>query len=158
DPDAGLVPDFAALRGPAFEPDRVDSRVRDFYERTARFRLAVAARWSPLFLPLAWLLVGAVSRRIGQLNFPLGAGETAAGTPSRGWRLCDPATGRTAHAGWLRTQAAAGHAVYVGLYGVARPPGEAGPCVRVVFPLPHGSSTVLLRPSVEADGAFGLSS
>jgi hypothetical protein len=158
DPDAGLVPDFGALRGPAFEPGCVDPRVRDFYERTARYRLAVAARWSPLFLPLAWLLVRTVSRRIGQLNFPLGADETAAGMTSLVLRLWDPTGRRMAHAGWLRTQAATGHAVYVGLYGVASPPGETGPCVRVVFPLPRGSSTVLLRPSVDADGAFRLSS
>lgn len=158
DPDAGLVPDFSALRSPSFDPDRVDRRVRDFYEHTARYRLAVAARWSPLFLPLGWLLVGAVSRRIGQLNFPLGAREARAGMTSRVLRLREPATGRTAFTGWLRTQAGTGHAVYVGLYGIAHPPGEAGPCVRVVFPLPQGSSTVLLRPSVGDDGSFRLSS
>ena len=98
------------------------------------------------------------SRRIAQLNFPLDAAETAAGMTSRVLRLCDPATGATVLTGWLRTQAATGHAVYVGLYGVAQPPGEAGPCVRVVFPLPHGSSTVLLRPSAGAGGAFRLAS
>jgi hypothetical protein len=158
DPDAGLLPDFGALRGPAFEPDRVDARVRDFYQRTARYRLDVRARWSPLFRPLGRLLVGAVSRRIAQLNFPLDAAEAAAGMTSRVLRLCDPATGTTVFTGWLRTQAATGHAVYVGLYGIARPPGEAGPCVRVVFPLPHGSSTVLLRPSAGGGGAFRLAS
>ena len=155
DPEAGLLPDFAALRGPAFDPDRVDPRIRDFYEHTARYRLVVAAGWSPLFLPLGWLLVGAVSRRIAQLNFPLGArGEMT----SRVLRLREPTSGRTAFTGWLRTQPATGHVVYVGLYGIAHPPGEAGPCVRVVFPLPHGSSTVLLRPSVREDGSFRLSS
>jgi hypothetical protein len=157
DPDAGLLPDFGALRGSAFDPDRVDPRVRDFYERTGRYRLEVAVGWSPLFRPLGRLLVGAVSRRIGQLNFPLGAAD-AGGMTSRVLRLREPGEGRTRYAGWLRTQPASGHPVYVGLYGVAKPPGEAGPCVRVVFPLPHGSSTVLLRPSVGADGAFRLSS
>jgi hypothetical protein len=158
DPDAGLLADFAALRGPAFDPDRVDPRIRDFYERTARYRLAVEARWSPLFLPLGWILVGAVSRRIAQLNFPLGAREVAAGMTSRVLRLRDPSTGETAYAGWLRTQARSGHAVYVGLYGTVQPPGEAGPCVRVIFPLPRGSSTVLLRPSLGPGGSFNLSS
>jgi hypothetical protein len=157
DPDAGLLPDFDALRGPAFEPARVDAPVRDFYQRTARYRLDVRARWSPPFRPLGRLLVGTVSRRIAQLNFPLDAAEAAAGMTSRVLRLCDPATGATVLTGWLRTQAATGHAVYVGLYGTARPPGEPGPCVRVVFPLPHGSSTVLLRPSADG-GALRLAS
>jgi hypothetical protein len=77
---------------------------------------------------------------------------------SRLLRLREPARGRTAFTGWLRTQPATGHAVYVGLYGTAHPPGEVGPCVRVVFPLPRGSSTVLLRPSAGADGSVQLSS
>ena len=158
EPEAGLLPDFGALRGPTFDPERVDPRIRDFYERTARYRLEVTVRWSPLFLPLGWLLVGAVSRRIAQLNFPLGASEVSGGMASRVLRLREPASGRTVYAGWLRTQPASGHPVYVGLYGVAQPPGEAGPCVRVVFPLPHGSSTVLLRPSAGEDGSFQLSS
>jgi hypothetical protein len=158
DPDAGLLADFAALRGPAFEPDRVDSRIRDFYERTARYRLAVEARWSLLFLPLGRLLVGAVSRRIAQFNFPLSAREAAAGMTSRVLRLRDPATGAPAYSGWLRTQARSGHAIYVGLYGLAQPPGEAGPCVRVIFPLPGGSSTVLFRPSLGPGGSFKISS
>ena len=158
DPDAGLLPDFGALRGPAFDPDGVDARVRDFYQRTARYRLGVRACWSPLFRPLGRLLVRTVSRRIAQLNFPPDTSGTAAGMTSRVLRLCAPATGATVFTGWLRTQAATGHAVYVGLYGIAQPPGEAGPCVRVVFPLPHGSSTVLLRPSTGGDGMLRLAS
>jgi hypothetical protein len=118
DPDAGLLPDFSALRGPAFDPDRVDPRIRDFYEHTAR--------WAPLFLPLGWLLVTAVSRRIAQLNFPLGLGPMTAGMTSRVLGLRDPATGQTPYAGWLRTQAATGHIVYVGLYGWPPPGAQPG--------------------------------
>lgn len=158
DPAAGLLPSFSALRGEGFNPEAVDGRIRDFYERTAQYSLTVGARWSPLFWPLGWLLVRTVSRRIAQLNLPLHPRETAAGMTSRVLHLRDPSTGRTVHAGWLRTQVATGHAVYVGLYGIAQPPGERGPCVRVIFPLPHGCSTVLLRPSVRRDGSFLLSS
>jgi hypothetical protein len=62
-------------------------------------------------------LVGAVSRRIAQLNFSLGAREVSAGMTSRVLRLRDPATGETAYSGWLRTQDRSVYAVYVGLYG-----------------------------------------
>ena len=158
DREAGLLPDFAALHGPGFEPDRVDARIRAFYEHTARYQLTVQAQWSLLFMPFGWLLVKAVSRRIAQLNFPLGRPEAAQGMTSRILRLCDPQTKHTVFSGWLRTHARSGHPVYVGLYGIARPPGEARPCVRVVFPLPFGSSIVLLRPSVDEDGSFHLSS
>ncbi|MFL6182482.1 MAG: hypothetical protein ACJ73J_09240 [Actinomycetes bacterium] len=37
-------------------------------------------------------------------------------------------------------------------------PGSAQPSVRVAFPLPSGSLTVLLRPAVGADGSFHLHS
>jgi hypothetical protein len=158
DPDAGLLPNFEALRGPGFDPNQVDPRIRDFYEHTARYRLAVDAHWSPLFRPLASLLVATVSRRIAQLNFPLNSRETAAGMTSGVVTLLDARSGQVAFTGWLRTQPATGNIVYVGLYGVARPPGEVGPCVRVIFPLPRGSSTVLLRPTARPDGSFRLSS
>ena len=158
DPDAGLLPDFETLRGPGFDPNHVDSRIRDLYKHTARYRLAVGAHWSPVFRPLASLLVATVSRRIAQLNFPLNSRETAAGMTSGIVRLLHAESGQIAFTGWLRTQPATGNIVYVGLYSVARPPGEAGPCVRVIFPLPRGSSMVLLRPTAHPDGSFRLSS
>ena len=38
-PDAGLLPDFDALRSDVFDPGRVRPEIRDFYEHTARYRL-----------------------------------------------------------------------------------------------------------------------
>src|SRR3954465_11267230 len=38
-PDAGLLPDFDALRGRGFDPSAVRPEIRDFYEHTARYRL-----------------------------------------------------------------------------------------------------------------------
>jgi hypothetical protein len=111
-----------------------------------------------VFRPFASLLVTTVSRRIAQLNFPLNSRETAAGMSSGVVTLLDATSGQVAFTGWLRTQPTTGNIVYVGLYGVARPPGEAGPCVRVIFPLPRGSSMALLRPIARPDGSFRLSS
>src|ERR1700722_9809184 len=31
-PDAGLIPSFESLRGPSFDPDRVNPRIRHFYQ------------------------------------------------------------------------------------------------------------------------------
>ncbi|MBA3425345.1 MAG: hypothetical protein H0U04_12590 [Rubrobacter sp.] len=41
DPDAGLLPEFDALAGGAFDPLLVRPEIRDFYERTARHGLDV---------------------------------------------------------------------------------------------------------------------
>ena len=41
---------------------------------------------------------------------------------------------------------------------VERTPRQSTPCVKVVFPMPRGNATVVLRPGIAADGAFTLDS
>ena len=59
---------------------------------------------------------------------------------------------------WLRTLRATGQTVYSGWYGIVTLPGSARPSMRVVFPLPNGNITVILRPEVDANGALRLTS
>jgi hypothetical protein len=44
--DAGLIPSLGSLRGPSFDPERVDPRIRHFYEHTALYKLEV---WSEVY-------------------------------------------------------------------------------------------------------------
>src|ERR1700751_5383766 len=46
-PDAGLIADFSALRGPSFDPDQVHPRVRHFYEHASQYQLEA---WSDVAL------------------------------------------------------------------------------------------------------------
>jgi hypothetical protein len=154
-PDAGLIPSFESLRGPSFDPDRVDQRIRHFYEQTALYKLEV---WSEVYFAgkfVLWLLVDFISRRMDQLNFPISSLEVAKGMTSEIVQLREPGSGRLAYTGWLRRFRATGKVIYAGLYSVSRMPGEANPCVKVTFPC-YGSSNVYLRPCVYADGTFGL--
>ena len=48
--------------------------------------------------------------------------------------------------------------IYTGYYMVARPPLRDQPAVKVVFPMPRGNATVILRPRLDANGVFELSS
>ena len=48
--------------------------------------------------------------------------------------------------------------IYTGFYSVSRAPFRGEPIVKVVFPMPQGNATVILRPSVDAEGALELSS
>lgn len=153
--DAGLLPDFGALRGPEFEPDRVHPQIRDFYEHTQLYRMEVwseAGLWTRLFL---WGLTRFVSQNMDQLNFPVSSLELSRGMSSEVLPFYD-AKGRRIYTGWLRRLKANGRVIYTGLYSVERTPNESGPCVKVSFPLPFGSSVVFLRPSVEEDGSFRL--
>ncbi len=154
-PDAGLLTDFSTLRGPDFDPDKVDPRIRDFYEHTALYEFDVwseANLWTRLFL---WVLTRFVSQNMDQLNFPVSSLELAHGMSSEVLPLYD-AKGKRVYTGWLRRLKKSKRVIYTGLYSVAQPPFASGPCVKVSFPLPFGSSTVFLRPQAENDGSFRL--
>lgn len=154
-PDAGLLTDFSTLRSPDFDPDQVDPRIRDFYEHTAQYEFDVwseANLWTRVFL---WVLTRFVSQNMDQLNFPVSSLELAHGMSSEVLPLYD-ATGKRVYTGWLRRLKKSKRVIYTGLYSVAQPPLASGPCVKVSFPLPFGSSTVFLRPQAENDGSFRL--
>jgi len=154
-PEAGLIPDFAELRGPRFDPDAVAPQIRHFYEHTAQYHLEV---WSEVYLIgkiVLWLLVEFISKRIDQLNFPISSLEVAKGMTSEVVQLREPETGKLEYTGWLRRFRSTGKVIYAGFYSIAKLPEEDGPCVKVTFPC-YGSSNVYLRPCGYEDGSFGL--
>jgi hypothetical protein len=154
---AGLVPSFEQLRGPDFDPDRVQPAVRAFYEHTSDFAMDV---WSRVYFPASlglWLLVKTISRQVEQLNFPLSPLDTAHGMVSEIISLRRP-DGTVRYTGWFRTLAQGRNVLYTGFYMTERVPGASGPCVKVVFPMPRGNATVVLRPELNPDGSLVLDS
>lgn len=153
----GLVHDMAALDGDAFRAERLRREVRAFYEETTAYRMDV---WSETFFPGSiglWLLVTTISRTVNQLNFPLSALATAKGMDSE-IVLLKTRGGAIRYAGWYRRLIETGHAIYTGFYMTERVPLASTPCVKVVFPMPQGNATVILRPSVDERGHLRLSS
>jgi len=154
-PGGGLIEDFSALRGPSFDPDAVNLRIRHFYEHAALYDLEV---WSEVYFAgkfVLWLLVEFISRRMDQLNFPISSMEVAKGMTSEIVQLRERGTRRLVNTGWLRRFRATGKVIYAGLYSHTSLPGEENPCVKVTFPC-YGSSSVYLRPVAHTDGSFGL--
>jgi hypothetical protein len=154
--DAGLLPNFDLLRGPNFDCSLVRQEIRDFYEHTARFHLEAWSETGLVSRIFLWGLVTFVSRRMDQLNFPLSPLDLSAGMKSEVIELDDRQSGRRVYTGWLRTVVATGKIIYAGLYSTTTPADYPGPCVKVSFPVPQGSSTVVLRPEATADGSFRL--
>jgi hypothetical protein len=153
----GLLPDMARLDGPGFRADRLRPEVRHFYEHTAGYRMDV---WSETFFPGKiglWLLVTTISRKVNQLNFPLHALATAKGIDSE-IVLLKNRDGGVRYAGWYRRLVEMGRTIYTGFYMTERVPHCHNPCVKVVFPMPRGSATVILRPTVDEHGHLRLSS
>ncbi len=159
---SGLVPDMAQLDGPSFAASNLNAAVRDFYEHTSDYRLDV---WSEARFPgrlMLWLLVTTVSRFMNQLNFPIHGLEMSRGMTSDIVDLTD-GNGHAELTGWFRKVLATNRVIYTGFYMTEQPPGHDAPCIKVVFPLPRGNATVLLRPGFDGDrftlqssgGAFG---
>ena len=152
----GLLPDFAVLASASFDPSRVDARIRDFYENTARYRLDT---WATAYFPARialWLLVTIISRRVQQLDFPLDGLDTARGITSEIVLLRD-SSGTVRYTGWFRRRVHDGRVMYTGFYMTQPTPRENLPCIKTVFPMPDGNATVILRPVNDGTG-FRLTS
>lgn len=153
---SGLLPDFQCLRGPEFDPAAVSAAVAGFYERTSEFELDAWSQWSGIFRPFGWALAAIFSRRLEQLNIPLSGLDTSRGMSSDVVSVVEPATGRVIFTAWVRQLLGTGRLIYAGAYSTCDPPGHGGPCVRIVFPLPNGNATVIMRPVANADGSLSL--
>lgn len=152
----GLVPDFTALASASFDPGRVDTRIRHFYEHTARYRLDT---WASTYFPARialWLLVTTISRRVQQLDLPLDGLDTARGITSEIILLRD-SSGAIRYTGWFRRRVHDRRVLFTGFYMTQRIPEGDIPCVKAVFPMPDGNATVVLRPVNDGTG-FRLTS
>lgn len=153
--DSGLIPDWNALRGPSFDPDKIHPAILDFYQHTSRYSLEAWSEVTILMRFFLWGLVTFASRRMQQLNFPVSSMELAGGMTSEVLELTD-AAGHRKYTGWLRRMKKNGYVIYAGIYTTGAVPGYDGRCVKVSFPVPKGSSTVFLRPEAQPDGSFKL--
>jgi hypothetical protein len=143
-PGAGIVESMDAMRGPCFDPGRVDPLIREFYEHTTRFKLNIVPRWRRRFLPFFWLFKRALAQRVGQANLPFDVSEAQRGVVSYIDTIdfdCDDVIDLR---GWVRAFEATGEAIYVGVYTTFRHDGVG--YVSVGFPLPGGNFTATLLP------------
>lgn len=143
----GIVESLAELRGPYFNPDLVHPLVREFYEHTSRFKLAIIPEWVMWMKPFFWIFKNTVAERIGQANLPFNQQEAQRGIVSYIDKIefKDPAKRFKTLRGWIRAFEATGEAIYVGIYTVVRD--EDVGYVSVGFPLPDANFTATLIPS-----------
>ncbi len=154
----GLRLHFRELAGPHFDPGQVHPAVARFYEETSEYTLDAWSQWCGAFRPFGSLLALLFSRRLQQLNVPLSPLDTSHGITSEVVELRDAATGDRVAAVWIRELIGTQNLLYAGSYSVTDVPGFAGRCVKVVFPLPNGNCVVVMKPSVDKEGSFTVSS
>jgi hypothetical protein len=154
---AGLVPDWEALNSDTFDASRVLPMARDFYEHTSDYSMDV---WSQTYFPakiVLWILVKTISRQVNQLNFPLSPLDTSRGIISEIISMRRPDQS-IRYTGWFRRFAHDDAVLYTGFYMTEMSPSLKVPCMKVVFPMPNGNATVLLRPELLPDGSLLLDS
>ena len=133
DPWAGLLPSMSVLDGPGFDSGELDPLVRDFYERSASWRVEVWAGWSPVFWPAGELVSRLWGRRVEQLALPMRPLEVARGMDSQVTPIRDR-HGTQVAAAWTRTLRESGRPVFSGAYSARTLPGADRPSVHVAFP------------------------
>lgn len=165
---AGAVDPTAAPRGQldalddfareGFDPDRVDPRVRAFYERTAEYSLLASPTWHGWFRRIARVAMPFARRHLGQFELPL-EDEGRERVSTRLFALRASLDGREGARGYVRVygEGAEARANYVGAY--ARQPGARGPTLSCAFPLPWSALLGVLRFEQGArPGGLALSS
>ena len=152
---AGLI-EFAQLDGANFKAADVQPEVVDFYEHTSNYDLDAWGQWCGLFRPFGTLLAFIFSRRLQQLNVPLSSLDTSHGVTSEIVQLTDADSGAICYTAWIRKIIGTGNVLYAGSYSTCQIPGYEGNCIKVVFPLPNGNATVIMKPQRNADGSFTL--
>ncbi len=148
----GLTDDFSRYAGGGFHADRVDARIRRFYERTADYELDARHAWQPGFR-LGGALFFQLARRLGQMGLP--SPETPAGDMTNAIRDVDDARdGRAGVRAWVRTWKATGETLYAALYSEHVRDGVR--YMNIAFPLPWAAMTSLLRLENRDGGHLAL--
>lgn len=153
----GLVEDFKILGSEVFDPNTITPEIVDFYENTSHYDLDVWSQWCGIFKPFGWLLNVIFSRRLQQMNMPISPMDTSKGMTSQVVPLTG-GDGRHLGTGWLRKLISTGEIIYVGVYSHCMPTKFKGECIKVIFPLPNGSATVVMKPEARPDGSLMLAS
>jgi hypothetical protein len=153
--DTGIIGSLDALAGPGLDPREVDPRVRDFYERTTRYRLDVVPEWRAWVRPGYLLYRTLVARPLGQASMPMNQREALRGVHSRIDTISD-VDGTVSVRGWIRSFADDDEPIMLGIYTTYRHEGRG--YVSVGFPVPDGSFTATLRPRARPGGGLVLTS
>jgi hypothetical protein len=157
DENGGLLQDFKLVLN-VNDPNypKLNKRVQHFYEYSARYKLEVWSEWYGLMSVFAKILIRTVSKRMNQLNIPLSPLATSRGMTSEIIHLKEAPDGKVKYTCWLRKLIKTNEVVYAGFYTSCQTPALPYQCVKVVFPLPKGNVTVLLRVEIQADGSVKL--
>ncbi len=151
----GLLSSIDKLKLSENELSRLPKEIIEFYERTSNYNLAFSVKWNPLF-KLPGILVNILfSSRIEQLNIPSKSTKYSNEIESEIITLSDPNSNSVKYTFWHRAAKSSGQVIYSGIYTSCTLPSGIT-CIKAIFPLPNGNATVIMTPTVTADGKLHL--
>lgn len=157
-PGSGLMDDFYVLDIERKSIERLHPEIVDFYEHTSDYDFEIWSEWKGIFRPFGWLLAVIFSRRLQQLNLPLSSMDSAKGIQSNIIKLYNAEKGINKWTIWYRILRSTGNVIYSGVYTTTALPNKEGKFLKVIFPLPNGNATVIMRVEVLEKGELLLSS
>lgn len=157
-PNAGLLESFADLELTDSQKALLNKKIIDFYEKTSNYNFEVWSEWCGLFRPFGWLLSVIFSKRLQQLNLPLSSMDSSKGINSKIIKLVNKKTHITKWTIWYRILKSTNNVIYSGIYTTCTIPNSQEKYLKVVFPLPNGNASVIMRKEILPDGSLKLSS
>jgi len=157
-PNIGLLESFSELELTDYEKSIINQQVINFYEKTSNYNFEVWSEWCGVFRPFGWLLSIIFSKRLQQLNLPLGSLDSAKGINSSIIKLVDKVTKLTKWTVWYRILKSTNNVIYSGVYTTCRIPNHPGKFLKVIFPLPNGNASVIMRKEILPNGSLKLCS
>src|SRR5262245_14534069 len=150
--NTGLLDNFNDLLPDDKEREKIHPRVVELYERTANFNFDVWSEWCGFFRPFGWMLSRIFSRRLQQLNLPISSMESSKGIQSNIIKLIDQRSNAARWTAWYRILKSTRDVIYSGIYTTCQVPEQSGKFMKVIFPLPNGNATVIMRKEILPDG------
>lgn len=157
-PNSGLLEQIEELGLSEEEKHRLNPKVADFYENTSEYEFEMWSEWNGIFKLFGRILSIVFSKRLQQLNLPLNSIDTAKGLKSEIIKLKCKETKKTNWTIWYRILKSTEDVIYSGVYTTCRNPSYEFPLLKVIFPLPNGNASVIMKKNIEEDGALLLSS
>ncbi len=153
EPGFGLMKSFDDLHLSPAENDRLNPKIRHFYEHTYDYHFEFWSKWKGIFFPGGWMLSRLFSKRLQQLNLPLSTMDAAMGLESNILKIFKDT--EVLHTVWYRKLHSTRDVIYSGIYATCKAP-DGSTKLKVSFPLPNGAANVIMRKEVGEDGSLKI--
>jgi hypothetical protein len=153
----GLMDSMSTLLTNESDRKNIHLEIINFYEKTSDYNFEIWSEWCSFYKPFGKLLAIIFSRRLQQLNLPLDAIDSSRGINSKIIKLRDK-DNIAKYTIWYRILKSSGNVIYSGIYTTSKTRNEDTSHLKVVFPLPNGNASVIMKKEVLKDSSLLLSS